>query len=81
MAAVDGKLYAWGTNPDVKDSERLKRFIGEAKSYEYAGQHLPASTRARFTFCSEFNQWPFIQKFNQLDHISAIDKILAYANI
>lgn len=81
MSAVDGKLYPWGSNPDVKDDERLKRFKAEAVSYERAATTLSPSIRSRFTFCSEFNPFEFVDKFNRIDHKKAIEMILENANI
>lgn len=81
MSAVGGKLYPWGTNPDVRDDERARRFDVEAKSYTWAAQYLHPGVKKKFTFCSEFNPYDFIDKFEMIPHNIAVDKILERANI
>jgi hypothetical protein len=80
MAAVGGKLYPWGTNPDVDDKLRASRFAGEASFYEWAGEHLAQDTRSRYTFCTLYNPWPFVDRFNRLDHRGCEDIILQHAD-
>jgi len=71
-----GKLYSWGSNPHVKDAERIKRFQTENETFEWAGQNLPEPIRSRFTFCSSYNIWPFQRHFEHVQHETAIDLIV-----
>jgi len=75
MTAVGGKLYPWGTNPDVPDQSREKRFKHEAEHYAWMANNIPKPVRNTITFCTRYNTWPFIKSFEQLDHIAAISKI------
>jgi hypothetical protein len=79
MAAVDGKLHYYGQNPDVGNANRIERFKQEGDSYEYAAKNLTQEERERFTFCSNYNKYGFIDKFSRLDHTVAVDKILELA--
>lgn len=65
-----------GPNPDVKPTNRIGRFDSEAKHYDFASTILSESDRNRFTFCSSYNKYKFIEKFNRLDHKSAPELIL-----
>lgn len=76
MCAVGGKLHFYGANPDVTAENRQKRFALEAEYYEYAGKTLPSSDRSRYYFCSSYNQWPFVEMYNRLDHKTAVAEIL-----
>jgi len=76
MGKVDGQLYAWGSNPDVADQSRLKRFKFEADHYGWMAKNISNETRKKITFCSEFNKWPFIKRFEILKHNEAVDIIL-----
>lgn len=76
MGAIDGKLYAWGTNPDVSDQVRAKRFAVEAVSYQWAADHSPPHVLDRFVICSEYNKWPFMKAFKRLPCRDAVDHIL-----
>ena len=76
MATVNGKLYPWGSNPDVSDGSRVERFATEAKFYNWMGDNLAQEIRNKITFCTRYNPWPFIKKFEKLDHVEAIDIIL-----
>ncbi len=76
MCAVDGKLYPWGTNPDVDDATRQNRFRGEAESFDFAATYLPVDIKSKFTLCSEYNPWEFANKFNRLPCVEAVDAIL-----
>jgi hypothetical protein len=80
MAAVkiDGKemLHFYGVNPDVKPKNRAARFDNEAKHYRHAANDLPDAIRSRFTFCSIYNKYDFVNKFNRMDHRKAVEKIL-----
>lgn len=66
MGPVNGKLYPWGSNPDVSDSVREKRFKAESNNYQWAANNLSDEERLRYTFCSEYNPWPFIKRFPNL---------------
>lgn len=76
MTSVNGKLYPWGSNPDVNDVSREKRFQVEATFYNWMGNNLDQNTKNKITFCSKYNPWPFIKKFEKLDHITAVSEIL-----
>lgn len=79
--AGTGKFYEWGSNPFVKDSERSRRFQREAESFTWASQNLIESIRKRFFFCSKWNPFPYIDKFNRLDEMISIPHILAGGEI
>lgn len=75
---VNGKemLHFYGSNPDVVQANRIKRFAEEAKSYDHAASVLSDSERERYTFCSSHNKFAFVNKFNRLDEKEAVDIIL-----
>lgn len=79
MGAVGGKLHYYGKNPDVDDGNRLKRFSREAEAYNYAAANLSEPERKRFYFCSSYNKFPFVNRFNKMDHKKAVPLILEYA--
>jgi hypothetical protein len=76
MCAVDGKLYPWGSNPDVKDNTRKKRFKLEADYYDRAAKEMTEKVRKKFYFCSKYNPFPFVKKYNKLDETKAPGIIL-----
>lgn len=76
MCAVGGKLYEWGSNPDVNDAMRVKRFKNESQSYDYAAAELPDAIRKKFFFCSKYNPFKFPDRFNRVDENIAINMIL-----
>lgn len=81
MCEVGGKLWHYGTNPDIKSSsERLRRFREEAKCYDRAANTLSQDQRGKFYFCSKYNPFEFVEKFNKRDHESVVDEILLEAN-
>jgi hypothetical protein len=69
-------LHSYGINPDVPEKTRLKRFKKEAEFYDAASKIMSKELRNKFYFCSEFNPWPFVDKFNRLDHNKAVDYML-----
>jgi len=73
---LDGKLHYYGTNPDVDPTIRAKRFTQEAEYYDNAARILKPEERARFTFASQYNQWPFVDQFNKADHRIIVNAIL-----
>lgn len=79
-AGLNGKLHSYGTNPDVPPDVRVKRFSKEAESYDRAADLMTEPERRRFTFCSEYNHWPFIQKYNHMSHKVAVEQIIQTAN-
>jgi hypothetical protein len=81
MCAVGGKLYEWGSNPDVADDVRLKRFQGEADNYDWAAEHLSKDIVEKYTFCTAYNPFKFVDKFGRFDHRTAVDKILEVAQM
>lgn len=80
MCAVNGKLHYYGKNPDVAEDIRVKRFAREADSYEVGAKELNADERKRFVFCSSYNHWPFVEKYERMDHRKAIPTIIALAD-
>lgn len=72
---LDGKLHFYGINPDVEPELRKQRFEKEAASYEHAAKQLPEQERAKFTFCTEYNFWPFVKEFGEMSHKIAVDAI------
>jgi hypothetical protein len=75
----DGKkiaaLHSYGVNPDVPEPIRLKRFKKEAESYSNASKIINEDLRKRYYFCSKYNPWPFVDRFNRLDQTEAVDYI------
>lgn len=78
MCRVGDKLHFYGVNPDVPESNRISRFQAEAEHYFYAAGLLKVEDRSKFYICSKYNPWPFVEKFNRLDHNNAVDHILNY---
>lgn len=75
MAAVNGRVYPWGSNPDVADKARVKRFKYEAEHYNWFAKNGGAKAREKITFCTTYNPWKFIKFFENLNHMAAIDVI------
>lgn len=76
MTDVGGQLHFYGNNPDVAPDKRLERFDREAEYYADAAETMPEHERMKFTFCSSYNKYSFISKFNVLDHRDAVAVIL-----
>lgn len=76
---LNGQLHFYGQNPDVDPKVRKERFAKEAEFYDIAADILTPEQRLRFTFCSEYNPWPFVDKFNRRSHKEAIAHILQHA--
>lgn len=74
---LNGQLHFYGSNPDVTPEVRKNRFAKEAEHYSLAAEILSPEERAKFTFCSAYNPWEFVNKFNKLDHREAVATILA----
>lgn len=76
---INGKrlTHYYGENPDVRSINREARFDNEAKHYQHAANTLTVPVRAKFTFCSTYNPYPFIDRFSRLDHHTAADHILS----
>lgn len=68
-------LHFYGENKAVKPEVRKQRFQDEAKHYTNASNILDEATRKKFYFCSSHNPWDFVNKFNHLDHKTAVDLI------
>jgi len=79
MCEVGGKTHFYGVNPDAPRDTRLGRFDKEAEYYADAGDNLDEETRQRFTFCSAYNPYSFVEKFGRMDHREAVPKILEQA--
>jgi hypothetical protein len=73
---LNGKLHFYGNNPDVDPNIRKDRFKNEADHYSYAADVMSAEERSRFTFCSDYNSWPFVDKFNRLSHKKLVEYLL-----
>ena len=69
-------MHFYGQNPDVKNKNRGARFYNEAKHYDFAAGDLSDEKRAKFTFCSSYNKYSFVDKFNRMDHKIAVKDIL-----
>jgi hypothetical protein len=69
-------LHSYGVNPDVPESTRIKRFKEEAKFYDNASKIMSKGQREKFYFCSSYNKWPFVDRYNRIDHKVAVDEIL-----
>lgn len=76
---IDGKLHFYGVNPDVDPKVRKERFGKEAEYYDFAANVLQDEERKRFTFCSSYNKWGFVDRYNSIDHKNAIELIISHA--
>lgn len=76
MCAVGDKLHFYGINPDVSVETRRSRFGAEAKFYDEAAELMPEATRKKITFCTAYNPYSFVEKFNRIDHRVAVEEIL-----
>jgi len=72
-------LHSYGVNPDVPEKVREKRFEKEAEFYDNAANIMGEKHRSKFYFCSKYNPWSFVQKFNKVDHREAIELIMKEA--
>lgn len=75
---LNGKLHFYGVNPDVDPHNRAERFHKEAEHYDMAAKVLTPEERTKFTFCTEYNPWPFVKEFQQTSHRN-VDAILEHA--
>lgn len=75
---LNGQLHFYGVNPDVNPDIRRERFKKESEYYDYAAEILNEDERKRYTFCSSENPWDFVNRFNKLDHKTAIQHILSH---
>jgi hypothetical protein len=73
-------LHSYGTNPDVDPKIRVKRFQKEADHYEAGAKQMNPLERKKFVFCSAYNPWAFVNKFEKMDHRGAVEHILDLAN-
>lgn len=80
MCEVGGKLHFYGENPDVKPTDRVKRFKNEAENYSKAFHIMKEDERKRFKVCTSYNKWEFADLFGKIDHKIAINIILGQAN-
>lgn len=79
-AGINGKLHYYGDNPDVDPKVRASRFGKEAEYYTEAADKMSEEDRRRFFFCSGYNNWPFVNRYNKCNHLTAIDKIRDMCN-
>lgn len=75
MTSVNGKVYPWGTNPDISDNNRVSRFKHEAIHYDWLVDNISEHIKNKITFCTRYNPYDFIKKFENLDHIEAVNII------
>jgi len=75
-AGINGVLHFYGDNPDVNPVVRKNRFKNEAEYYDLAAETLDEPLRKRIYFCSTYNHWSFVRRFNSLDHKEAVDYIV-----
>lgn len=75
-AGLNGNLHFYGHNPDAPPEKRGPRFQREADFYDHAATILGPEERQKFTFCSAYNKWSFVDKFNKMDHRTAVAHIL-----
>jgi len=73
---IDGKLHFYGQNPDVNPTIRKSRFKNEAEYYDLAADNMDESIRKRFFFCSEYNPWDFVHRYNYISHRGAVANII-----
>jgi sugar phosphate isomerase/epimerase len=78
--SITGQLHFYGTNPDVDPDTRRKRFKEEARWYDKCAEILTEDEKHKFTFCSAYNPWDFVKKFDNIHHKDAIDRIIASIN-
>lgn len=76
MCEVGGQLHFYGVNPDVKPTDRVKRFKSEADNYLKAFHIMKDDERARFKICTSYNKWEFAELFGKIDHKLAINIII-----
>lgn len=74
---INGHLWFYGVNPDAEPGQRGQRFQAESEFYDKAIEHMQPWEISRFTFCSNYNKWPFVDKYSRLDHTLAVDIILS----
>lgn len=77
---LNGKLHFYGQNPDVKPENRSGRFAKEAESYDFAANNLSPEERSKFTFCTEYNPFSFVHKFNLISHRVAVSQMIDQHN-
>ena len=67
--SIGGKsvLHSYGVNPDVKEEVREQRFKRESEYYDKA-VGLMGTLKSRFYFCSAYNPFGFVNKYNRVDH-------------
>jgi|TARA_R110000751_G_scaffold23969_2_gene65737 hypothetical protein len=75
-AGLNGQLHFYGTNPDVNPDIRKIRFKNEAEYYDYAATILTDEEKSKFTFCSDYNSWDFVDQFNVIGHKNAVAVII-----
>lgn len=79
----DGKrkslLHSYGVNPDVPEKVREKRFEREADFYDNAAKIMSERLRKKFYFCSEYNPWSFVDRFQRINQKEAVDYIFNFA--
>lgn len=76
---LNGKLHFYGVNPDVEPGIRKNRFKDEAEHYANAASILVPEERKKYTFCTDYNPWPFVKEFGQMSHKDAIEHILLHS--
>lgn len=74
---INGQLWFYGVNPDAEPGQRGNRFKAESEYYDRAVSFMQPWEVSRFTFCSNYNKWSFVDKYSRLDHTLAVDIILS----
>lgn len=59
----------------VEPDKRATRFKYEADHYSKMAVMMPEHLRKRFYFCSSYNEYPFVNEFNKLDHKKSVEFI------
>ena len=52
------------------------RFKEESKYYDNGANILTDDERKKFIFCSIYNKWPFVDKFQRMNQKTAVDEII-----
>jgi hypothetical protein len=79
MGEVDGQMHRYGQNPDVTNENRARRFGKEAEHFTYGTNSLKDYEKSKFTFCSEFNKFDFVDQFNRENCDDTVPAILSKA--
>jgi hypothetical protein len=79
MGVVNGQMHHYGKNPDVDDEVRKHRFKAEAENYAFGAQLMTEEERHRYVFCSSYNQFEFVNRFQRANQVEAVNTVLNLA--